>query len=473
MRWVAHIDMDAFYASVEQLTRPTLRDRPVLVGGMSGRGVVAGASYEARAYGARSAMPMHQAIRLCRNRAIVIQPRSVLYKTISRRIFQVIAEHTGVVEQLSVDEGFAEPQGLVDAAAARRWAEDLQRAVEEATELPCSIGMASTKLDAKMASDLAKPHGIVVVEDRMATFGPRPVGDLWGIGRVAQAKLADVGVYTIQQFVDMDPTDVKSLLGKVGLEVQVMAGGDDPRPVAPRAEAKQISAEQTLPVDARTYRDVLNIMELSARQAYRRLRKDGRAARTITVKIRTSDFALHTRSTTLPAPTDDFEQLLRAARAVLPRPEDSGAVRLVGVGFSGLSHDRQEMLFPELSHPTVQHPSTTTVTGPGVNPSEPDAAGESHPGGAEEQSDSRWKQTQDVWHPDYGHGWVQGSGVGVVTVRFETRETGPGRIATFDTDDPKLQPADPLDSLAWDTAADDGSGQLELGGEDPTEPSPE
>lgn len=473
MRWVAHIDMDAFYASVEQLTRPTLRDRPVLVGGMSGRGVVAGASYEARAYGARSAMPMHQAIRLCRNRAIVIQPRSVLYKTISRRIFQVIAEHAGVVEQLSVDEGFAEPQGLVDAAAARRWAEDLQRAVEEATELPCSIGMASTKLDAKMASDLAKPHGIFVVEDRMATFGPRPVGDLWGIGRVAQAKLADVGVYTIQQFVDMDPTDVKSLLGKVGLEVQVMAGGDDPRPVAPRAEAKQISAEQTLPVDARTYRDVLNIMELSARQAYRRLRKDGRAARTITVKIRTSDFALHTRSTTLPAPTDDFEQLLRAARAVLPRPEDSGAVRLVGVGFSGLSHDRQEMLFPELSHPTVQYPSTTTVTGPGVNPSEPDAAGESHPGGAEEQSDSRWKQTQDVWHPDYGHGWVQGSGVGVVTVRFETRETGPGRIATFDTDDPKLQPADPLDSLAWDTAADDGSGQLELGGEDPTEPRPE
>ncbi len=473
MRWVAHIDMDAFYASVEQLTRPTLRDRPVLVGGMSGRGVVAGASYEARAYGARSAMPMHQAIRLCRNRAIVIQPRSVLYKTISRRIFQVIAEHAGVVEQLSVDEGFAEPQGLAGAAAARRWAEDLQRAVEEATELPCSIGMASSKLDAKMASDLAKPHGIFVVEDRMATFGPRPVGELWGIGRVAQAKLADVGVYTIQQFVDMDPTDVKSLLGKVGLEVQVMAGGDDPRPVAPRAEAKQISAEQTLPVDARTYRDVLNIMELSARQAYRRLRKDGRAARTITVKIRTSDFALHTRSTTLPAPTDDFEQLLRAARAVLPRPEDSGAVRLVGVGFSGLSHDRQEMLFPELSHPTVQHPSTTTVTGPGVVPEESGAAGESYPGGAGEQSDSRWKQTQDVWHPDYGHGWVQGSGVGVVTVRFETRETGPGRIATFDTDDPKLQPADPLDSLAWDTAADDGSGQLKLGGEDQTEPRPE
>lgn len=473
MRWVAHIDMDAFYASVEQLTRPTLRDRPVLVGGMSGRGVVAGASYEARAYGARSAMPMHQAIRLCRNRAIVIQPRSVLYKTISRRIFQVIAEHAGVVEQLSVDEGFAEPQGLAGAAAARRWAEDLQRAVEEATELPCSIGMASSKLDAKMASDLAKPHGIFVVEDRMATFGPRPVGELWGIGRVAQAKLADVGVYTIQQFVDMDPTDVKSLLGKVGLEVQVMAGGDDPRPVAPRAEAKQISAEQTLPVDARTYRDVLNIMELSARQAYRRLRKDGRAARTITVKIRTSDFALHTRSTTLPAPTDDFEQLLRAARAVLPRPEDSGAVRLVGVGFSGLSHDRQEMLFPELSHPTVQHPSTTTVTGPGVVPEESGAAGESYPGGAGEQSDSRWRQTQDVWHPDYGHGWVQGSGVGVVTVRFETRETGPGRIATFDTDDPKLQPADPLDSLAWDTAADDGSGQLKLGGEDQTEPRPE
>ena len=131
------------------------------------------------------------------------------------------------------------------------------------------------------------------------------------------------------------------------------------------------------------------------------------------------------------------------------------------------------MLFPELSHPAGPHQSVTqsatTVAGPGAIPAGAEAVGESHPGGAAERKESRWQQTQDVWHPDYGHGWVQGSGVGVVTVRFETRETGPGRIATFDTDDPQLQPADPLDSLAWNVATEDDGEQLALGGEEPTD----
>ena len=166
-RWVAHIDMDAFFASVEQLTRPTLRGRPVLVGGMGGRGVVAGASYESRVFGARSAMPMHQAIRLCQNRAIVIKPRPVVYKATSKRIFSVVERYAGLIEQLSVDEGFAEPSGISNANAAKRWALDLQAAVERETGLPSSIGMASTKTDAKMASDLAKPHGVMVIEDRL------------------------------------------------------------------------------------------------------------------------------------------------------------------------------------------------------------------------------------------------------------------------------------------------------------------
>ena len=189
-RWVAHIDMDAFFASVEQLTRPTLRGRPVLVGGMSGRGVVAGASYEARVFGARSAMPTTQAVRMCHGKAVVVMPRFSVYSAASQRIFDVLRERAGIIEQLSVDEGFAEPTQLRDATdeQAYQWALELQQAVEERTGLPASVGMAATKLDAKMASDLGKPHGIKVVpvRERLEIFGSRPVGDLWGIGRVAQ-----------------------------------------------------------------------------------------------------------------------------------------------------------------------------------------------------------------------------------------------------------------------------------------------
>lgn len=435
-RWVAHIDMDAFFASVEQLTRPTLRGRPVLVGGIGGRGVVAGASYEAREYGARSAMPMSQAVRLCHNRAVVVRPRKQVYSAASRRIFEVISGYAGLVEQLSVDEGFAEPQELTDAAAAEQWARDLQAAVEEQTGLPASVGMASTKLDAKMASDLAKPHGIAVVgaDERMEVFGPRPVGDLWGIGKVAQGKLHSIGVDTIGQFVNLDPGDVSTLLGSVGVEVQRMASGVDPRPVAPRARAKQVSAEKTLAVDACTTAEALHALDDTAHAMHRRLLKDGRAARTVTVKTRTADFMLHTRSAGLPAPTDDFDQILALAQQLLPRPEQAGAFRLVGVSVSGLVADRQELLFPELDRtpaPVVQISDATTVI-------------------------SGWQVTQDIRHEDYGHGWVQGTGSGVVSIRFETRSTGPGKTRTFPVDDPKLSHADPLESLDWEgISADD------------------
>ncbi|HIW96533.1 MAG TPA: DNA polymerase IV [Candidatus Corynebacterium gallistercoris] len=434
-RWVAHIDMDAFFASVEQLTRPTLRGRPVLVGGMGGRGVVAGASYEAREYGARSAMPMSQAVRLCRQRAVVVSPRKEVYSAASRKIFAVISEFAGVVEQLSVDEGFAEPQGLGSPEEARAWALNLQQAVEDATGLPASVGMASTKLDAKMASDLAKPHGVAVVSaaERMGVFGPRPVGDLWGIGKVAQNKLHAYGVDTIAQFIRMPTADVRSTLGSVGLEVQAMAAGNDDRPVAPRARAKQVSAERTLAVDVRTTAEALKVLDDTARVMHRRLAKDGRACRTVTVKIRTTDFALHTKSAALPAPTDELDQILAVAQKLLPRPELIGALRLIGVSVSGLVDDRQELLFPELNPPPqpiliAEEASPVTAT--------------------------TWRATQDIHHEGFGHGWVQGAGSGVVSVRFETRATGPGKTRTFAVDDPALSPANPLESLDWDDLED-------------------
>lgn len=427
--WVAHIDMDAFFASVEQLTRPTLRTRPVLVGGVTGRGVVAGASYEARKYGARSAMPMHQAISLCRHKAVVVRPRIDLYKVASSRIFEVLRAKAGVVEQLSIDEGFA----LAETEDPWQWAEDLREALREQTELPSSVGMAATKLDAKMASDLAKPNGSFVVEPdkRLEVFGPRPVSDVWGIGRVAQAHLHEVGVETIGQFVAMDPVDVRSLLGSVGVDIHQMASGNDPRTVAPRGPAKQISSEHTLEKDVTTIQGLDPYLVDAAKDAHRRLLKDGRAARTITVKTRTSDFQIHTRSMTLAAPTDDLDVIISAAQRIALRPEDSGAVRLVGVGLSGLSNDRQQVLFPELDR-AVSRPLVVQAD---VVDEAPTVTG--------------WYPTQDVHHEQWGHGWVQGSGSNVLTIRFETRSTGPGFTKTLAVDDPQLRAASAMDSLDW------------------------
>jgi DNA polymerase-4 len=449
-RWVVHVDMDAFFASVEQLTRPTLQGHPVLVGGMSGRGVVAGASYESRVYGAHSAMPMSQAVRMCRGRAVVVRPRFVVYSTVSARVFDILAREAGTIEKLSVDEGFAEPAVLqgADRDTAQEWALALQATVDREVGLPCSIGVAGGKSDAKMASDLAKPHGVTVVSraERAAVFGPRPVGDLWGIGPVAQSRLAEVGVTTIGRFTAMDDADVRSLLGSVGLQTLAYARGDDPRPVAPRARAKQVSAERTLEVDAATTAGVLPVLTATAAAAHRRLRTDGRAARTVTVKTRTSDFQAHTRSITLAAPTDDLEEITAAARSVVPHPEVSGAVRLVGVSLSGLTDERQVVLFPELAVPgeTGETPETPEPDGQ----EEPD-----HPE-QEEPASTGWTPTQDIRHREFGHGWVQGTGSGVVSVRFETRATGPGRTRTFDVDDPDLSPADPLESLAWPPPGD-------------------
>lgn len=449
-RWVAHIDMDAFFASVEQLTRPTLQGRPVLVGGMSGRGVVAGASYEARVFGARSAMPTSQAVRLCMGKAVVVRPRFSVYKAASRRIFAAISERAGIIEQLSVDEGFAEPiqlRGATDVEA-YEWALDLQRVVEERTGLPSSVGIASTKLDAKMASDLGKPHGIKVVpaQTRMDVFGERPVGELWGIGKVAQGRLLEVGVKTIGEFVAMDPADARSLLSSVGADIQRMAAGNDPRPVAPRARAKQVSAERTLETDVRTSAEVWGFLEDAARAAHKRLLKDGRAARTITAKVRTNDFQIHTRSATLPAATDDFETILSVAKRVLPRPEHVGAIRLVGVGVSGLMDDRQELLFPELTNPGMSADAVITSHTEG---------GDLAPLNARGTEAELWHPTQDIVHSEFGHGWVQGTGSGVVSVRFETRSTGPGKTRTFAVDDENLSPGNPVDSLDWDLSEEE------------------
>lgn len=447
-RWVLHLDMDAFFASVEQLTRPTLRGRPVLVGGLGGRGVVAGASYEARVFGARSAMPMHQARRLVGATAVVLPPRGAVYGLASRRVFQTVREQIPVVEQLSFDEAFGEPVELAGATGDEvlRFCEDLRRRVLQETGLVASVGAGSGKQIAKIASDLAKPDGVRVVsrtEERQLLDG-LPVRRLWGIGPVAEEKLHRLGIATIGQFAALTDHEVADILGAtIGPALHRLARGIDDRPVAERAEAKQISAESTFATDLTTLEQLRAEIGPIGEHAYRRLLRDGRGARTVTVKLKKADMSVLTRSATLPYATTDAAALTSAAGRLLLDPQEIGPIRLLGVGFSGLTDIRQESLFPdlELADP-VESPETMAPEAISVPTAAP------------------WRVGDDVCHVELGHGWVQGAGHGVMTIRFETRSSGPGPVRTFPVDEPRVTRADPIESLDWPdyTAGPDESG---------------
>ncbi|BDB42969.1 DNA polymerase IV [Mycobacterium kiyosense] len=441
-RWVLHLDMDAFFASVEQLTRPTLRGRPVLVGGLGGRGVVAGASYEARVFGARSAMPMHQARRLVGVAAVVLPPRGVVYGVASRRVFETVRSLVPVLEQLSFDEAFGEPAELAGASAedVEMFCRQLRRRVRGETGLTASVGAGSGKQIAKIASGLAKPDGIRVVrrdEEKLMLAG-LPVRRLWGIGPVAEDKLHRLGIDTIGQLAALTDAEVADILGAtVGPALHRLARGIDDRPVAERAEAKQISAESTFAADLTTLEQLREAIEPIAEHAHRRLLKDGRGARTVTVKLKKSDMSTLTRSATLPYATAELGALAAVARRLLLDPLQIAPIRLLGVGFSGLSDVRQESLFPDLdlgpetaeeAHQDFETLRAALVTG---------------------QDGTSWRIGDDVAHDDLGHGWVQGSGHGVVTVRFETRGSGPGQARTFPIETAELRPANPVDSLDW------------------------
>lgn len=440
-RWVLHLDMDAFFASVEQLTRPTLRGRPVLVGGLGGRGVVAGASYEARAFGAGSAMPMHQARRLVGAGAVVLPPRGALYSAVSKSVFEVLRTRVPVLEMLSLDEAFGEPPELAgaEAGAVRDYAEGLRSLIRAETGLVASIGAGSGKQIAKIASGLAKPDGVrvVTVDEQVELFEALPVRKLWGIGPVAESKLRRLGIETIGQFAATSESEVVTLLGgTVGPGLHRLAKGFDDRPVAERADAKQISAETTFAEDLVTMEQLRGAVEQCGGHAYRRLVKDGRAARTVVVKLKKSDMSIVTRSATLPYATTDLQTLIATARRQLIDPRELGAVRLVGVSYGGLTATAQGSLFPDLDHGDT---GSLDDSAPAAVP-EPGRAAPAQPG-------ARWRPGQDVHHDEHGHGWVQGCGHGVVTVRFETRSTGPGPARTFPEGDPALRIADPADSL--------------------------
>ncbi|TWG09089.1 DNA polymerase-4 [Saccharopolyspora dendranthemae] len=442
------MDMDAFFASVEQLTRPTVRSRPVLVGGLGPRGTVAGASYEAREYGAKSAMPMGEARRRCPV-AVVLPPRFRVYQVVSRQVLGIVREVSDVVQQVSVDEAFLEPAELAGADVQRveEFAGALRARVQREVGVVASIGAGPGKQLAKIASGLAKPDGMLVVppDEQLELLWALPVRKMWGIGPVTESKLHRIGVNTIGELAAMHPQDVTSLLGQaVGGELHRLAQGVDDHPVAERAEAKQVSAETTFDHDIADRETLLAEVVGQAENAHRRLVSSGRAARTVTLKVRDSDFTTISRAETFSSATSELHTLSAAARRLLPIALPPGTpVRLVGVSYSGLATSEQESLF--------DHPSDPE-DGPAP---EPESA---EPAEAPRPSSRQWRAGDDVQHAEHGHGWVQGSGHGRVTIRFETATTGRGVARTFAVDDPLLSAADPVASLGVEVDQPCGGG---------------
>jgi DNA polymerase-4 len=343
-----------------------------------------------------------------------------------------------VLEQLSFDEAFGEPAELAGATAedVDAFCRHLKGRIREETGLVASVGAGSGKQIAKIASDLAKPDGIRVVrrnEESLLLHG-LPVRRLWGIGPVAEEKLHRLGIETIGHLAALTDAEVANILGpSVGAALHRLAQGIDDRPVAENAPAKQISAESTFPEDLTTIDQLREAVGPIGEHAHSRLEKDGRGARTVTVKLKKSDMSILTRSATLPYATTDATTLIAMARRLLLDPIEIGPIRLVGVSFSGLSDVRQESLFPDLEL-VAEEVSNTSLP-----PTVTDLAATA----------PAWRVGDDVVHPEYGHGWIQGAGHGVMTVRFETRSTGPGPVHTFAEDTSGIERANPVDSLDW------------------------
>ncbi|MFB6285125.1 MAG: DNA polymerase IV [Candidatus Bipolaricaulia bacterium] len=361
-RIVLHVDMDAFYASVEQRDRPDLRGQPVIVGGQpADRGVVAAASYEARQYGIRSAMPTARAVKLCPH-AQIIRGRMGHYREISHRLRDAMRSYTPWVEPLSLDEAYLDLTPAVsDFVGAERLGRDLKRRIRDETQLTCSVGIAPNKSVAKLASDHAKPDGFVVVrpEDVDRFLGPMAVGELSGVGTATQAKLGDMGVTTVAALRELSLPRLTEAFGKWGGELYQRARGIDERPVNPDHDPKQLSRETTFAEDRRETDDLLRALDELAEEVAADLHAEGRRARTVQIKARYADFTTITRSVTLGEPIDDVDVIGEAARLLFQHrvEQRSQGFRLLGVGVGNLSdaQSRQLPLFPEFQSPSPIH----------------------------------------------------------------------------------------------------------------------
>ncbi len=337
---ILHVDMDAFYVEVERLERPELRGAPVIVGGLGNRGVVAAASYEARRFGVGSAMPMARARTLC-PQAHYLSPDMAKYQTASRAVFTLFDEFTPLVEALSIDEAFLDVAGL------RRHYPDgeavghaIRRRLGAELGLPASVGVATTKFLAKLASEAAKPDGLVrVPAGRELDFlHPLPIRALWGVGRATQEALESIGVATVGEVAELPLDALRRRVGDAaGRHLHDLAWGRDPRVVTPGSAAKSISVEETYGSDITDPDRIDEELLAHCERLGRRLRSARLAARTVQLKVRYADFTTVSRSVTLDAPVDDTPALAAAARHLWERVPGGQSVRLLGVGGSGLA----------------------------------------------------------------------------------------------------------------------------------------
>ncbi len=340
-RVILHLDMDAFYAAVEIREEPSLAGRPLIIGHRGPRGVVSTCSYEARRFGVRSAMPSVTAERLC-PRALWLPGRMDLYVRVSRAIRAIFDEATPLVEPVSIDEAFLDLTGVVpDLEGGRRVAARLKERIRREQRLSASVGVAPNKFLAKIASDLEKPDGLVVLplEEVPSRLWPLPVERLWGIGPRTAPRLHARRIRTIGELLQAPDGVLEPLVGAEWAGyLRALARGEDDRPVEPHREAKSISEERTYGADLTDPEDIDRALLERSEGVARELRREGLVGRTVHIKVRTGDFTTWTRALTLAAPTDLTEVIVRAARDLFRERIRLGArgVRLLGVGLSGL-----------------------------------------------------------------------------------------------------------------------------------------
>jgi DNA polymerase IV len=353
MRAILHVDMDAFYASVEERDRPELKGKPLIVGGIDGRGVVAAASYAVRRFGVRSAMPMGEALRRC-PQAICVRPRMARYQEVSAQVFAIFHAFTPLVEGLSLDEAF------LDVTASQRLlgtpeaiGSEIRSRIRAATELTASVGIAPNKLLAKIASDLNKPDGLCSIGplNMHDVLNDLPIQRLFGVGQKSLPAVQAAGIHTFGDLQRAGDAVLWRAFGKHGKSMQALALGIDDRPVVADRADKSISAEETFAADLRDASELKRQLTGLADRTAGRLRAAGLAAGRVTVKIRRADFTTYTRQRTMEPPTQDTAAVSATALALLLewlRTQPNAAVRLLGVGVGDLQTLRQADLFLEL-----------------------------------------------------------------------------------------------------------------------------